>query len=167
MEDRWVKILVGLAVLGGLIWFYINFLTPNYVILQAERSISLSKDANRDFVISPAKVLITRFGLGSSITIPVKVDNGEGDARYIVEEKEPSIFDAGFENADSYGDYEYSWDKSILDMKGSGSDTVNITVKKRVLSPHSNLEKGIAITQTTDSQGIVILRSYVFEILTK
>jgi hypothetical protein len=171
MKKKMILIIMfAVAVIGIGTYFLVIKVTPKpFVIIQAERTISigaLNSVGQRDFVMSPAKILINKMKLGSSITIQVKIINGEGDTIYTVAEEDPAKFDDGYFNADGIKDYSFSWDKSTIDIKSNTTDVVNITVKKLVKKATSMLEKGIAVSQQAGS-GLSIVRSYVFEILIK
>lgn len=161
--------MIGIIIIAVGSIMVVNLLSPKYYVLQEERTISVgavSSVAQRDMVMSPAKILIKKMGLGDSITIPVKIINGEGDTVYTVAEQDPAKFDDGYSNADGIKDYLFSWDKDAIDIKANTTGIVNITVKKLVKKATPMLEKGIAITQQAGS-GLSIVRSYVFEILIK
>ena len=168
-EYKVLLIIIGVGIVLGIGGFFIRrLLVKPYVILQQERTISILSGNQlpaRDFVMSPAKILIKKIGFNKSITIPVKIINGEGDTTYNVYFQDPVEFDKGFGN-NIYNDYEYSWDRDTILVKANTTEVVNITIKKLVENPHPNLEKGIAITQQAGS-GLSIVRSYVFEILVK
>lgn len=138
---------------------------PRYQVLQDKRSISIMPGVNDDFVISPAKVRITNLLWGESVTIPVKVSNGEGATTFVVSEENPSKFDNGYMAPDENCGYRFVWNKSVMPIRGNSSDTLNVTITKTARVSQQNIEKGIAITQTTNEKGISIVRSYVFEIL--
>jgi hypothetical protein len=114
--------------------------------------------------MSPAKILIPHMKEGQSITIPVKIENGTGETIYNLSYGDPSQFDSGYQNADSYNDYSYTWNQSSLDIQGNTTEVVDITIKKLVKNAQPNIEKGIAVTQQAGS-GLSMVRSYIFEIL--
>jgi hypothetical protein len=168
-EYKILLVIIGVGIILGTGGFFLRrILVKPYVILQQERTISILSGNQlpaRDFVMSPAKILINKIGFNKSITIPVKIINGEGATTYKVEFQDPVEFDKGFEN-NIYNDYEYSWDRDTILVKANTTEVVNITIKKIVKETHPNLEKGIGITQEAGS-GLSIVRSYVFEVLTK
>jgi hypothetical protein len=168
-EYKILLVIIGVGIILGTGGFFLRrILVKPYVILQQERTISILSGNQlpaRDFVMSPAKIQINKMKLDQSITIPVKIINGEGDTTYNINFGDPVDFDKGFVT-NIYNDYEYSWDKDTILVKANTTEVVNITIKKIVKSAHPNLEKGIAVTQEAGS-GLSIVRSYIFEILIK
>jgi heme/copper-type cytochrome/quinol oxidase subunit 2 len=147
-----------------LIGIGIYFSQPKYKVIQLTRALAWGNQPS-NFIMSPAKIEITRLVWGFPLTIPVKIINSAGDMTYSVGFQDPSIFDAGYINADGNNDYSYSWDKSTVDVKNNTTEVVNIKISKRSLFGSSGIEKGIAISQSPNGSQINIGFSYVFEIL--
>ena len=169
-DKRIGLIIIGVILIGvcGVVAYHLLNPAKQYTIIQQDRSIELNNTdlTQRDFVMSPAKILIPKMKKGQSITIPVKIINGTGETVYNVKFGDPAIFDSGYLNADGNNDYSYTWDKNSLDIQGNTTEVVNIKVTQLVNNAEINIEKGIAITQQVGS-GINIARSYIFEILIK
>ena len=169
-DKRIGLIIIGIILIGvcGIVVYHLLNPAKQYTIIQQDRSIELNNTdlTQRDFVMSPAKILIPKMKKGQSITIPVKIINGTGETVYNVNFGDPAIFDSGYLNADGNNDYSYTWDKNLLDIQGNTTEVVNIKVTQLVNNAEINIEKGIAITQQVGS-GINIARSYIFEILIK
>ena len=154
---------IGLIVLV-LIGTGVYFCLPKYKVIQINRSLAWGNQPST-FIMSPAKIEITRLVWGFPLTIPVKIINSAGDMTYSVSFQDPSIFDKGYVNADGNNDYLYSWNKSTIDAKNNTTEVVNIKISKRSLFGSSGIEKGIAISQSPNGGQVNIGFSYVFEIL--
>ena len=142
----------------------VYFAMPHYSILQKTRSLSLFTGVN-DFSISPGKVKVIIPLKGESLTIPVSVNNGPGETTFTVSQEEPTKFDNGYfaPAADGSG-YKFTFSKASLDLEGNSVGTFDIKVQRTAFSVQKNFEAGIAVSQTTNANGISVVRSYLLEI---
>ena len=162
LKRFWWVILIVLILIGIGVYFCL----PKYKVIQINRALAWGNQPST-FIMSPAKIEITRLVWGFPLTIPVKVINSAGDMTYNVKFEDPSIFDKGYINADGNIDYSYSWNKSTMDVKNNTTEVVYIKISKRSLFGSSGIEKGIAIYQSPEGGQVNIGFSYVFEILIK
>jgi hypothetical protein len=141
---------------------------PRYKVIQADRQLAWGNNPST-FIMSPAKIEVTNLHWGFPLTIPVKITNSAGDMNYTIKYQDPSTFDKGYINADGNNVYSYTFNKSTIDVANNSSEVVRITIKKNSLfDGASGIEKGIAISQNPQSNGMANLAfSYVFEILIK
>ena len=157
-------VIFALGVIAGAVYYYCH---PQYKIIQRTRALAWGENTPSTYVMSPAKIEITRLNYGYPLTIPVKIINTAGDMNYNVKFQDPVIIDKGFVNADGNNDYSYSWDKSTMEVLNNTTGVVYITIKKNSLKASGGLEKGIAIYQSPVGGQVNISFSYVFEILIK
>ena len=136
---------------------------PHYSILQKTRSISIVEGLN-DFVMSPAKVKVNIPIKGESLTIPVSIWNGPGETVFTVNEQEPTKFDNGYFAPNGDSGYKFTFSKASLDLQGDTTGVFNVTIQRTAWSIQRNIEAGIAISQTTNANGISVVRSYLLEI---
>jgi hypothetical protein len=155
-----VVIIVGMAAIGVII--ALNVL-PRYSILQKTRSIQFSAGP-ADFTMSPAKVKVFLPRKGQSITIPVSVWNGPGETVFTVNEQEPTKFDNGYFAPSGDSGYKFTFSKTSLDLQGNTTGTFEVTVQRTASTVQKNIEYGLAVNQTTDGQGISMVRTYILEI---
>jgi hypothetical protein len=164
LKSAWAKlgVIIGVTiVIAGIV----ALVMPHYSVLQRTRSISIVEGVNNDFVMSPAKVKVYIPIKGQSLTIPVTIDNGEGETVFEVAEQNPAKFDNGYFEPNGDCGYKFVFSPSSLDLQGNTSGEVSVTIQRTAWHPQKHIEKGIAVSQTTNGTGISIVRSYVFEIL--
>ena len=161
LKRFWWVILIVLILIGTGIYFCL----PKYKIIQGDRALAWGNQPS-NFIMSPAKIEITRLVWGFSLTIPVKIINSAGDMNYNVKFENPSIFDQGYVNDES-NDYIYTWNKSTIEVKNNTTEVVNIKISKKSLFGSHGTEKGIAISQSPTGSQVNIGFSYVFEVLIK
>jgi hypothetical protein len=137
---------------------------PHYSILQKTRSLSIFSGVN-DFSISPGKVKVVIPVKGESVTIPVTINNGPGETVFTVSQEDPTKFDNGYfaPAADGSG-YKFTFSKASLDLEGNSIGTFDVTIRRTAFSAQKNIEAGIAVSQTTNANGISVVRSYLLEI---
>jgi hypothetical protein len=137
---------------------------PHYSILQKTRSLSIFSGVN-DFSISPGKVKVVIPVKGESVTIPITINNGPGETVFTVSQEDPTKFDNGYfaPAADGSG-YKFTFSKASLDLEGNSIGTFDVTIRRTAFSAQKNIEAGIAVSQTTNANGISVVRSYLLEI---
>jgi len=94
---------LSIIILVFLVGVGIYFCLPKYKIIQADRSLAWGNQSS-GFIMSPAKIEVTRLVWGFPLTIPVKVINSAGDMSYSVNFQDASIFDKAYINADGNND---------------------------------------------------------------
>jgi hypothetical protein len=136
----------------------------HYSILQKTRSLSIFSGVN-DFSISPGKVKVVIPVKGESVTIPITINNGPGETVFTVSQEDPTKFDNGYfaPAADGSG-YKFTFSKASLDLEGNSIGTFDVTIRRTAFSAQKNIEAGIAVSQTTNANGISVVRSYLLEI---
>ena len=168
MKDKiknnvWLKlgIIVGVAVIVAGI---VALVMPHYSVLQKTRSISIVQGINNDFVMSPAKVKVYIPIKGESLTIPVTIQNGEGETVFTISEQNPAKFDNGYFAPGGNCGYQFTYNKNSLDLQGNTEGSFDVKVTKLAFKTQPHIEKGIAVCQTTNGNGISIVRNYILEI---
>jgi len=159
--------ILSVAVLGFVWWGT----TPRYIVINEKMSLSVSSivgtseaDVPEDFAIKPQKVLVTNLWKFRPLTVPVTIENGEGFTEFIIEDVQPPQLDEGYRDADGK-DYTFSVSKKSVKMEGNTRETIYVTVDRKSSWRGGKVEKGIAVIQTIDLQGLSIVRRYIFEIL--
>ena len=155
-------ILIAVLIISGIMWW---ITTPRYIILNNKMSITLTKGASEDFIITPQKIKVTNLWKFRPLKIPITIENGEGDTTFNITDKKLPKVDSGYLSESK--DYKFALSQNSISLVGNSEGKIYVTISDKNLEGGDKIEKSVAISQALGESGLSIGRSYILEILVK
>jgi hypothetical protein len=155
-------ILIAVLIISGIMWW---ITTPRYIILNNKMSITLTKGASEDFIITPQKIKVTNLWKFRPLKIPITIENGEGDTTFNITDKKLPKVDSGYLSESK--DYKFALSQNSISLVGNSEGKIYVTISDKNLEGGDKIEKSFAISQALGESGLSIGRSYILEILVK